>query len=900
MDDTKQQKSHSTKWHNMDEDVVLDKLDTTSDRGLAEDEAQKRLDQYGKNKLPEGRRQSAFKRFVLQFHNILIYLLLIASVVTALMSHWIDTFVILAVVIINAFIGFIQEGKAEKAIEGIKNMLSPEATVIRDKKQRNIDAVGLVPGDIVIIGVGNKVPADIRILSSKNLRTDEAILTGESNDVNKKSHIAEEDATIGDRHCMVFSGTVVTSGEGKGVVVATGESTEIGKVSQMLTDVEKITTPLLQKIERFGIVLSFFIVGVGTIVFSIAYFVRGYSIYEAIMALIGIVVASIPEGLPAIMTITLAIGVQRMAKRHSIIRRLPSVETLGAVSVICTDKTGTLTRNEMTVKTIITAEDRYEVEGVGYKPKGEILKKNDKVNLGKDGILEWLIKCFSACNNSNITKNDEGNWELIGTPTEGALITLAYKFGLSDFKPKRIDSIPFDSENKFMATMNEVDNKKFVFIKGAPEKLLDMCSKQLIRDKEEDIDQEFWKEKFDEVAKKGQRLLCAAYCEVNSDKEELDDIGTKCTIIGFVGLFDPPREEVLDAIKECKEAGIRVVMITGDHSLTAQTIAKELGICDNEEVITGDDLEKMDDEELKQVSIDHNVYARTSPEHKLRLVKSLQANNLLCAMTGDGVNDAPALKRANIGIAMGIKGTEVAKDSSEMILADDNFTSIVNAVEEGRTVYDNLRKTILFLLPANGAEATVIIAAILFGLTLPITPVQILWVNMVSAVTLALSLSMEPMEHRVMKLPPRPPQKPILDKYFVWRVVFVSLLSGGMVFVTFMRNYQYSDYFDLDYSRTIAVNMLVSGHLFYLLTCRKLYESSISKSFFDNKYVFMSVGILIMLQLTFTYLPLMNKLFQTTPISFKSWLFPLLIGIIVFFLVETEKLIFRFVRRYGL
>jgi len=889
------------KWHSLDKDEVVKLLKSSFEEGLSEKEAGERLEEFGPNKLPEGKKRSALLRFLAQFHNILIYLLLIASAVTALMGHWIDTFVILAVVLINTLVGFIQEGKAEKAIESIKKMLSLEAQAIRESHRKKVDATELVPGDIILLSSGDKVPADIRLLKTKKFRVEESILTGESSDVSKKPAKAEADAGLGDRHSMAFSGTMITSGEATGIVVATGEKTEIGKISRMLGEVEEITTPLLQKIDRFGKWLSVFIVGLGAVVFFIANMIRDYAFFDAIMAVISIIVASIPEGLPAIMTITLAIGVQRMAKRQAIIRKLPSVETLGAVRVICSDKTGTLTRNEMTAKTILTAEDLYEVEGVGYTPEGKVRKDDRDADLENDTVLELLAKGISACNNSEINRSGDGDWKLEGTPTEGSLKTLAYKLGLDDFKPKRFDTIPFDSEHKFMATLNETGGKRYIFVKGAPEKLLEMSSNQLTSNGEKQLDNEYWQAKFKEIASKGERLIGVAFQEVSEKKSTVDfeDVESDLTMLGLVGIIDPPREEALEAINECKEAGIRVVMITGDHAITAQAIAKELGISESDEVITGSDLEEMSDDELRKIARDHNVFARTSPEHKLRLVKALQANNLLCAMTGDGVNDAPALKRANIGIAMGIKGTEVAKDSSEMILADDNFASIVNAVEEGRTVYDNLRKTILFLLPANGAEATVIIAAILFGLTLPITPFQILWVNMVSAVTLALSLSVEPMEQKVMKLPPRSPDKPILDSYFIWRVAFVSLLSGGITFFMFMRNYLHQELFEIETARTVAVNMLVAGHLFYLFTCRKLHESSINKKFFDNKYVFVAVGILIILQLLFTYLPVMNSLFDTRPMTFAVWRFPLFIGLIVFSIVEIEKLIVRKIKNKG-
>lgn len=887
------QNNTEKKWHSLDTDNIIKELDTSADKGLKKEAANNRLEEYGPNKLPESKKRSILMRFLEQFNNILIFLLLAAALITALMGHWIDTFVILAVVIINVFIGFIQEGKAEKAIEGIKKMLSLKALVIRSGHRDDIDAENLVLGDIVILNAGDKVPADLRILKAKNFRVDESILTGESTDVEKKSDKVDEDAALADRSSMAFSGTMVTSGEAKGVVVAVAEHTELGKISQMLTDIEEITTPLLQKIHSFGKKLSVFILSVGAIVFLFAYFIRNYPFVEAIMSVISLIVASIPEGLPAIMTITLAIGVQRMAKRHAIIRRLPSVETLGAVSVICSDKTGTLTRNEMTAKTVITSQNVYQAEGVGYSPDGKVTADDKEADLDNDKVLKRLSEAILACNNSEIIE-DEGEWKLSGTPTEGALVTLGYKLGMREFQPKRIDAIPFDSEHKYMATVNDVEDKRYMFVKGAPERILEMCTQQLTSDNSGDIDPDYWNKKFEQTAKKGQRLIAVAYKELDSSKDSIEfaDVENDLTMLGLIGIIDPPREEAYDAIKECKEAGIRVVMITGDHLLTAKAIAEELGISDGAKALSGSELEKMGDDELIEIVKDHSVFARTSPEHKLRLLKALQANNQLCAMTGDGVNDAPALKRANIGIAMGIKGTEVSKDSAEMILTDDNFASIVNAVEEGRTVYDNIRKTILFLLPANGAEATVIIAAIIFGLTLPITPVQILWVNMVSAVTLALALSVEPMEQKVMQLPPRDPDRSILGGHFIWRVVFVSLLSGGITFGLFTRNYL-QEIYDITAARTIAVNMLVACHLFYLFTCRKLHERSISKSFFDNKYVFLSIGVLITLQIFFTYTPFMNELFGTTAIAFATWLYPLIAGIIVFIIVEIEKTIIR-------
>jgi P-type Ca2+ transporter type 2C len=880
-----------TRWHSTEADDVLKEFNTSADEGLSAAEAKKRLKKHGPNKLPGKKKKGWLLRFLEKFHNVLIYLLLAAAVITALMDEWVETFVILAVVIINVLISFIQEGRAEKALEGIKQMLSLEAQVIRDGERSTIEAEDLVPGDIVVLHSGDKVPADLRLLESVDLRVEESPLTGESEDVDKGTDPVAENAVLGDRSCLAFSGTTVTYGEATGVVVATAEKTEIGNISEMMSEVEDSQTPLMKKIDSFGKILAVVIVLMASGFFAVAYFLRDFELQDAFMAAISIVVASIPEGLPAIMTITLALGVERMAKRHAIIRKLPSVETLGAVSVICSDKTGTLTRNEMTARDAITATSSYKVEGTGYKPEGKIFTEDgDEVEPSDDSTFEKMLWAMRLCNESEIREED-GKWKLEGTPTEGALLTLAYKAGLEDIEAERIDLIPFDSEKKYMATLHELEGKRYVFVNGAPEKLLELCEKQQENEDTGKLDKDAWQEKMDNLAGKGRRVLASAYNEVSDSESDLnqDDLEKGLVFLGITGIIDPPRDEAIDSVKACKEAGMRVVMITGDHSKTATSIAEELGIDHEEGAITGEELEEMGDDEIREAVMKYNVFARTNPEHKLRLVEALQANNRLCGMTGDGVNDAPALKKADIGIAMGIKGTEVAKEASEMVLADDNFASIVNAVEEGRTIYDNLKKTILFLLPANGAEALVIIAAIVLGMTLPISPVQVLWINMVSAVTLALALSVEPMEQQVMKRPPRDPDKPILGGHFIWRVVFVSLLSGSLTFTVFNLNYQNG--LSLEEARTLAINMLVGGHVYYLLTCRKLHESSFSRKFFDNRFVFLAIGLLILLQLLLTYVPFMNELFSTAPIAASLWLYPLLGGSIVFFLVELEKLI---------
>lgn len=889
MTEEKERKKNS--WHAMDAQEVIEKLDVNQEEGLSSEEVDKRQQKYGKNELPKGKKQSWWKRLLLQFHNVLIYVLIAAAAITALMEHYIDMWVILAVVIINALIGFVQEGKAEKALESIREMLSLEAVVIRNGNKKTIDAEELVPGDVVMLKSGDKIPADIRLFKSKDLRVEESPLTGESTSVDKSVDAVEANAIIGDQTSMAFSGTVVTYGKATGVVVATGAQSEIGKINQMISEVEKITTPLLQQIEKFGKWLSVLILVMTGAFFAFGRLYHGTDLTEMFLAAIGLIVASIPEGLPAIMTITLAIGVQRMAQRNAIIRRLPSVETLGAVDVICSDKTGTLTRNEMTAKTIITADKEYTVEGTGYKPEGNILYQDKQLKPDEDKVLWQLLQTIRTCNNAEVNKNKEGNWTLTGTPTEGALLTLSYKAGLKDFKPERIDSIPFESDHKYMATLNKVDDQKVVFMTGAPERVLEMCNKQFTADGEQDIDKSYWEKKMEEVAAKGQRLLGAAFKPTDHNRNEIDkeDLEKNKTFLGVIGIIDPPRDEAIEAIRECKNAGITVKMITGDHAITAKAIGKEIGIGDGEKVMTGKELEEMSDEKMREIVDQYDVYARTSPEHKLRLVTALQENNRLAAMTGDGVNDAPALKKANIGIAMGIKGTEVTKDASEMVLADDNFASIVNAVEEGRTVYDNIRKALLFILPTNGAEALVLMAAILLGIVMPITPAQILWVNMVTAVTLALAISFEPMEEKVMERPPRAPGEPILGKLFIWRITFVSFLIGGLTLGMF--KYFQSMELSEALSRTIAVNTLVAGQLFYLFNCRKIKLPSLGKGFFNNKYAFIAAALLIVFQLAFVYTPFMNTFFGTEPIKAAFWIYPMAAGLFVFIVVEVEKYI---------
>ncbi len=880
-------------WHTLEADDALRTLDVGS-KGLDDGEVARRLEEAGPNRLPPARKHGLLVRFLLQFHNVLIYVLIAAAVVTALLGYWVDTGVILGVVVINAIIGIIQEGKAERALDAIRDMLSPQATVMRGGRRLEVPAEELVPGDLVLLQSGDKVPADLRLIKQRDLRVDEAVLTGESVPVDKSTETQERDAALGDRSCMAYSGTLVTYGQGTGLVVGTGANTEIGRISAMLEDVGDLTTPLIRQINRFGRWLAVAILGMAAVTFVFGYLFRDYVLAEIFLAAVGLAVAAIPEGLPAVMTITLAIGVQRMAGRNAIIRKLPAVETLGSVTVICSDKTGTLTRNEMTVQSIAVVGHDYAVSGVGYAPDGSIELDGEPVDPGEQPQLHELLQAVMLCNDATVEENESG-WRSRGDPTEAALVTLAMKAGLDPEHEHRdrprVDAIPFESEHRFMATLHTHHaDGAVVYVKGAPERMLEMCESQRGADGDEPLNADDWKERMDAIASKGQRLLAVAMRPAGDDKRSLNfrDVESGLVLIGMVGMIDPPREEAIRAVEQCREAGIRVKMITGDHGLTARAIGAELGIGDGEKVTTGAELESLDDEALKKLAAETDVFARASPEHKLRLVRALQANGEVVAMTGDGVNDAPALKRADVGVAMGQKGTEVSKEASEMVLADDNFASIARAVEEGRTVYDNLRKTLLFLLPTNGGQAGVVILAVLAGLVLPITPVQILWVNMVTAVTLGLALAFEPTEPGVMRRPPRSPQASILSRYMIWRIGFVSLLLVAATVGMFLLRHGGDD--SLDYARTLAVNTLVVCQVFYLLATRFVIDSSLHlRVLAGNRWIPGSILGIVVLQMAFTYLPPMQLLFGTAAIGPEDWGLMLLIGVAVLLLVELEK-----------
>ncbi|RLK48785.1 calcium-translocating P-type ATPase [Alkalispirillum mobile] len=886
-------------WHSLKTDDALKRLNASSE-GLEGDEAARRLETHGPNRLRPPEKDGPFKRFMLQFHNVLIYILIIAAIGTAFLQHWVDTGVILAVVLINAIIGFIQEGKAEKALDAIRGMLSPKAVVLRDGHRQTVDAEELVPGDIVLLQAGDRVPADLRLVEARNLRIDEAVLTGESVAVDKGLDPVEEDAELGDRTPLAFSGTLVAFGRGLGVVAETGERTEIGRVSTMLSQVESTTTPLLRQVAQFGHWLSIAIVAVAAATFLFGYLVRDYAAMDMFLAAVSLAVAAIPEGLPAIMTITLAIGVQRMARRNAIIRRLPAVETLGSVTVICSDKTGTLTRNEMTVQEVVTADRQYRVTGVGYEPHGDFELDGKEVEPDdSQPVLGEILQAVLLCNEAQVYEKD-GRWRMEGDPTEGALVTAALKAGLDARqlagRMPRTDVIPFESSYKFMVTLHhDHEGNGFIIMKGAPERVLAVCESQRTADGDQPLDRDWWQEQMDAVAARGQRLLAVATKRMPADRRDLSfsDVEGELVLLGLMGIIDPAREEAITAVGGCHGAGIQVRMITGDHSLTARAIGKELGIGDGEHALAGHEIQGMDEAELQEKARGVEVFARTTPEHKLRLVKALQADNHVVAMTGDGVNDAPALKRADVGIAMGVKGTEAAKEASEMVLADDNFASIAHAVEEGRTVYDNLKKAILFILPTNGGQAFTIVSAIMLGLALPLEPVQALWVNMVTAVTLALALAFEPPEPGLMDRKPREPGRPLLSGFLIWRVLFVSalLVIGTFGHYFWMVEWQNASQ---ELARTAAINTLVVGQMFYLINSRYILESVLNfRGLFGSRPVLISIGLLLVLQLMFTYAGPFQFLFSTEGIGWDEWSRILVFGLALFFIVEAEKAVLR-------
>ena len=861
--------------------------------GLTAQDAEARLAVAGRNELPEPARKPAIVRFLAHFNDTLIYILLGAAVIKAVMGDWLDFWVIMAVAIINAVVGYIQEGRAEKALAGIRGMLSADASARRDGGWVTVPAAELVPGDVVRLMPGDKVPADVRLFQAFQLRVDESALTGESVPSSKQVDPVAPDAGVGDRSSMAFSGTIVSAGQARGIVTATGSDTEIGKIQSLADEAEALATPLTQQLDGFGRVLTVVILGMAAVMLLIGRFLHQMPMDDLVSAAIGFAVAAIPEGLPALVTITLAIGVQQMARQNAITRKLPAVEALGSVTTVCSDKTGTLTKNEMTVRRIVTPLARYEITGLGYDPVGEI---RPAAGARAGGDLTAVLAVATLCNDAHIVRDSDGHWQLVGEPTEGALKVVAMKGRLDPGAGSRVAVLPFDSANKFMATLNEgADGSRAILVKGAPDRLLERSLTQRGEIGSEPLDLVRWSAVVDELGAEGLRVLAAARKPIRSDVDEIgiDDL-QDLEFLGVWGIVDPPRPEAVEAIADCHAAGIAVKMITGDHAGTALAIGREMGLVsgDDVRVLTGAELEALSQEQLKEVVRDVDVYARTSPEHKIRIVRALQSHGEVVAMTGDGVNDAPALTRANVGIAMGIKGTEATKEAAEFVLADDNFATIRSAIAEGRRIYDNLRKSIVFLLPTNGAQSLVILIAVVFGLTLPLTSVQVLWINMVTAVTLSLSLAYEPAEVGIMSRPPRRTGGPIISGSELAFVLIVSVLIGGAAMGVFYG--VAGSGVDVNYARTEAVLMLALGQLAFLLNCRFMSRSSITLDVFrGNRMIWISAAALLLLQLVFTYVPVMNTLFESEPLAAASWILPIVLSVVIFFAVEVLKAVFR-------
>lgn len=885
--------------------AVLDRFDSGPD-GLSAAEAAQRLATHGPNRLPTARRGGPLARLARQFKNVLIYALLAAALVAGAIGHELDALVILAVVLVNAVIGFVQEGRAESALATLSQMLEPEARVVRGGARRTVPAAELVPGDVVLLEAGERVPADLRLIESRELRIDEAILTGESVAAEKATAAVPAGAALGDRTAMAFSGTLVVAGTGRGVAVATGGATELGRISALLRGVETLKTPLVRQMDAFGRRLTLIILGLAAVVFGVAAGLRGFPLDEAFMAVVGLAVAAIPEGLPAVMTITLAIGTERLASRNAIIRRLPAVETLGSVSVICSDKTGTLTKNEMTAGVIAWAGHDVVIEGAGYVPEGAFRSHGERIDPRALPVVEELLRGGLLCNDAELHRDGE-DWRVDGDPTEAALVVAAVKAGFDTVAEReahrRLDALPFDSRHRYMATLHEgPGGERRIVVKGAPERILPMCRTQAGPHGSEPLAEHHWHHKAHEFATTGKRLLAVAQKSAASDHDQLRarDVEAGLELLGLVGLIDPPREEAREAVAACRRAGIDVKMITGDHAVTAEAIARDLGLPRPETALTGPDLDAIDDADLPARVHHTSVFARTSPEHKLRLVKALQTLGGVVAMTGDGVNDAPALKRADVGVAMGKKGSEATKEAAEVVLADDHFATIVAAVREGRTVYDNLKKFIGWTLPTNGGQAFAIVAAIAAGLALPITAVQILWVNMITAVGLGLTLAFEPTEPRTMRRPPRPSGEPLLSRLLAWRVVYVSALFVLGAFGTYF--WALDQGRSVDTARTAVVNAIVAMQITYLFSARFAHATAFSwAGLRATRAVWAGVVLVVLAQIVFTTLPLMQHLFATTPLAPADLAAIVAAGVMVLLLTEAEKAAHRWIehRRGG-
>ncbi|WP_099024270.1 cation-transporting P-type ATPase [Mycolicibacterium palauense] len=876
--------STSTEHHGLPAHEVVLLLETDRHAGLSHDDAAERLERFGTNTLPAAPGSGLAMRILRQFHHPLIYVLLVAGVVTAALQEFVDSSVIFGVVVINAIVGFIQESRAEAALESLRSMVHTEAKVIRDGREHSVPSEELVPGDLVLLEAGDKVPADLRLMRETELRINESALTGESAPVHKDEVMLPESTPVADRRNMAYSGTLVTGGHGAGIVVATGAGTEIGEIHRLVGAADILATPLTAKLAWFSKILTVAILGLAAVTFGVG-LLRQQDAVDTFTAAIALAVGAIPEGLPAAVTITLAIGVARMARRRAVIRRLPAVETLGSTTVICADKTGTLTKNQMTVESIWTPDGLVRVSGSGYSPEGALTDgEGVPVDVDSHAALRWSLIAGAICNDAGLT-DDDGHWDVVGDPTEGAMLVVAAKAGLDHARLTtalpRIAGIPFSSERQYMATLHRDGGGHVVLVKGSVERMVDLCGTQMGADgTTRPLDRAAVERAAAALSDRGLRVLATGVGSVAGpggfDPDDFDDdtLPATLTLTGLQAMLDPPREAAASAVTACHTAGIAVKMITGDHAGTATAIAHEVGLMEGHEdgaaaVLTGGQLAELDPEDLPDAVDGARVFARVSPEQKLRLVQALQARGHVVAMTGDGVNDAPALRQASIGVAMGEGGTEVAKDAADMVLTDDDFATIEAAVEEGRGVFDNLTKFIAWTLPTNIGEGLVILAAIALGAALPILPTQILWINMTTAVALGLMLAFEPKEAGIMFRAPRDPDEPLLTRGLVIRILLVSSLLVASAWWLF--EWELANGASLPEARTAALNLFVVVEAFYLFSCRSLTHSAWRIGLFSNRFIILGVTVQAIAQLAITYLPSMNTVFETAPIGLEVW-----------------------------
>lgn len=876
-----------TPYYQKGNEELSEKFNVDKAKGLSSEEAEKRLNEDGPNQLEENE-ISKWTILLRQINNVVIYILIVAALLTLWMGHYSDAIVIGLVVIANTMIGYFQEINASNALDKIKDMLSTHATVIRDEQRKEIEAVDVVKGDLVYLEAGDNVPADVRIIDSDRLKVQESSLTGEADSIEKTPEKIEEKVGLGDQVNMAFASTSITNGNGTGLVVATAEETEIGKISTAVNDQESKKTPLVQLIDNLGKTISYVIMGVAALLFIYGLISGVYSLSALSLAVVTMIVGSVPEGLPATTSVVLAMGVSDMAKnKNTIVKTLPSVETLGSVDIIATDKTGTLTKNEMTAQNIITKQAEYTVSGIGYSPEGKIELDGQSIELDSDSDLKLLITSGYEANEAELNE-EEGQWKISGEPTDGAFLTLYNKaFNSGDSNYEEISKVPFDSDYRYVATLSEnVESKeRKIFIKGSPGKLFTLAEA-----KDPSFDTDFWREKVEALSTQGKRVVAVGVQDTDQNKDTLEheDVDEGVTFLGIVGIIDPPREEVIDSIKTMRKAGVEVKMITGDHPSTAKAIAEALGLSENVQTITGLELDELSQEELVEKVNDYQVFARTTPHNKLQIIEAFQKSGKTTAMTGDGVNDAPALKKADIGVAMGLNGTDVSKDSANMVLTDDNFSTMSVAIEEGRRIFDNIKKSILYLLPTSFAEGLIIAFILIAQRDLPLQATQMLWINMVSAITIQFAFIFEPAEPGLMDREPRDTSASLIGKHDAFQIAYVSILMAVFSLVAY--DWLIASGANQVTASTMVVNIIVISKIFYLFNVRT-HALAFSKEFFTNKKAFLIIGVMIVLQLMLTYVPFFQEFFYTESLTIVEWLIAIAVGVIVLIIAEIDKII---------